>query len=158
MNMNLLNAEDTLPDIPSELIRVALSDLEKCELDDRYVIDMKCWHSPNYQYSSKQRPMKCHVCLSGAIMAKQYNLNNNDYYSPAFLPKAYRKLMAIDSFCNGYVLAGLLDLGYKQKDLESNIGNLKSLDNVNIIPYNEDQSKFKEQMNELADFLEENGY
>ena len=52
-----------LPDKPSELIRLALADLRKCEADPRYLIDMAQWHRP---VTSEL----CHVCLAGAVMAR----------------------------------------------------------------------------------------
>jgi hypothetical protein len=51
-----------LPDKLSELIRVAVKDLEACRADPAYVIDMFDWHLP--------RGGVCHVCLAGAVFAK----------------------------------------------------------------------------------------
>ena len=59
-----MSAVATLPDKPSELIRLALSDLEKCEGDSRYEVDMNEWHVPT------QKGHVCYVCLAGSVMAK----------------------------------------------------------------------------------------
>ena len=52
----------TLPNKTSELIRLAVSDLEKCEKDKSYEINMCAWHTENYD--------SCAVCLAGSVMAK----------------------------------------------------------------------------------------
>lgn len=35
-----------LPDKPSELIRLAIKDLETCEASEKYAIFMGAWHEP----------------------------------------------------------------------------------------------------------------
>jgi hypothetical protein len=62
--MTMEKKERTLPDKPSELILIALKDLESCIEDDRYVIDMGEWHG------RQTNAEKCSVCLAGAVMAK----------------------------------------------------------------------------------------
>ena len=53
---------DTLPDKLSDLLELALDDLETTEKDPRYMIDMGEWHTPTNG--------KCMVCLAGAVMAQ----------------------------------------------------------------------------------------
>ena len=57
----------TMPDLPSEGIRVCIKDLEMIEKDDRYEVTMEEWHMP---YESDG---KCDVCLGGARLARYYN-------------------------------------------------------------------------------------
>ena len=53
----------TLPDKPSELIRVALADLRKVEaMPETYRVDMNRWHHP--------MGGKCSVCLAGSVIAQ----------------------------------------------------------------------------------------
>lgn len=51
-----------LPKKLSDLIEVALADLDACESDERYEINMHVWHDVKGD--------KCSVCLAGAVMAK----------------------------------------------------------------------------------------
>jgi len=94
-----------LPDKPSELLYLALSDFEKVEKDPRYVVDMRRWHNP----ISGQ----CHVCLAGSILAKTMK-----YPVDRFVPQVLygkdildNKLMAIDCFRRGDFSGGLDWLG-----------------------------------------------
>lgn len=67
------NTSNTLPDKPSELLRLALADLRKAEKDPRYAIDMDTWHDPFYDVEAKvhtdEPTAVCQVCLAGAVMA-----------------------------------------------------------------------------------------
>lgn len=52
---------------PSELIRIAVKDLEQVEADkENYRVDMGAWH----RRLPKQK--KCMVCFAGAVMAMEY--------------------------------------------------------------------------------------
>jgi len=58
----------TLPDKPSELIRLAVEDFTKCEAAcDKFEIDMA-----EYCHTVDG---KCHVCLAGAVMAQTLGCN-----------------------------------------------------------------------------------
>lgn len=62
----------TIPQVPdklSDLIQLALDDIDKCQKDERYVINMGTWHS--------LWDGKCHVCLAGAVMAQTHELPLN---------------------------------------------------------------------------------
>jgi hypothetical protein len=58
---------DTLPNVLSDCIEIALQDLAKAEASDKYVVDMGTWHRPTDDG-------KCQVCLAGSIMA--FTINN----------------------------------------------------------------------------------
>ena len=51
---------------PSQLLRLALSDIEKVSKDGRYDIDMNSWH--RYEHEGEI----CFVCLAGAVIAKSF--------------------------------------------------------------------------------------
>jgi len=53
-----------LPDKYSDLIELAIKDIQLCKKDKRYKIDMSLWHF----YNPAQRV--CFVCLSGSMLAK----------------------------------------------------------------------------------------
>ena len=58
---------NVLPDSLSDLLEVGLRDLELCEQDDRYRVDiyMDNWHIPRDGY--------CYVDLAGCVMAQTLN-------------------------------------------------------------------------------------
>ena len=83
-----------LPDRPSELLKLAMTDLELVEKDKRYVIDMNTWHSP---YNDK-----CAVCMAGAVMAKELELPVHiDSHPVHFQYDLMRKFNAINYFRTG---------------------------------------------------------
>lgn len=95
----------TLPDTPSELLLIALKDLESVENNESYIVDMGTWHSPTLRDNNV-----CHVCLGGAVIAGTLKID------PSFLlyvdsfenhPDIVKKLLALDSFKEGHVDAGL---------------------------------------------------
>ena len=63
-----------LPNKPSELIRLALSDLEECEQDPKYAVDMGSWHRPV--------GAQCLVCLAGSVMAKTMKVPQHNFETP----------------------------------------------------------------------------
>lgn len=58
---------------PSQLIRVALADLEQVEASDKYKVNMEVWHVPNG---------KCSVCLGGAVLAMTYAMSPKKHLNP----------------------------------------------------------------------------
>lgn len=53
-----------LPDKLSARIRVAITDVKKCEADPAYELDMSEWHRP-FGFGAM-----CRVCLAGSVMAQ----------------------------------------------------------------------------------------
>lgn len=93
-----------LPDKLSELIYIALEDLEKIEADPRYIIDMGTWHMPNG---------KCAVCAAGAVMAKRLGADPTAHISPSrFDDDTEAKLDAIDLLRCGYLDDAADQLGF----------------------------------------------
>lgn len=107
-----------LPDKPSELLILAMTDLEACENDPNYRINMDHWC--NYEDTNNGRV--CEVCLAGAFLAKstkylpmQPNVTNvtasyRDHMLEANgkIPvKIKDKMSAIDEFRCGYLVNGL---------------------------------------------------
>lgn len=95
-----------LPDKPSDLIELALTDLEKCESDPYYEIDMGSWHHPE--------DGKCLVCLAGAVMAQSLGDNPKKVSSLARWrvrdEVTARKLSALDYFRSGGIAGGLREM------------------------------------------------
>lgn len=132
---------NVLPDKPSELIRVALGDLEKVEQDPRYKIEMGSWVRAKNDGS-------CAVCLAGATLVKTMNLPMGVSIKPhTTIYPIRRKLFALDHFRLGYISNGLSHMGYKKPLIVKR----------NHVHYAKDPVQFKQQMNQLANDLEAAG-
>lgn len=55
-----------LPDKKSELLRLAVRNLEEVEsMPDVYKVNMDAWHYPRLDFDDK-----CHVCVAGSVIAR----------------------------------------------------------------------------------------
>lgn len=128
--------EDLLPDLPSELLEVALRDLEAVEQDDRYVVEMWDLHKP--------RDGKCYVCLAGATLGKSYNLGFSEDVLISELPERLsNKILCIDAFRRGNITSGV---EYLSKPRFANVDIAKKIKKAAIdkyIPYHLSPSTFK---------------
>lgn len=143
---------NTLPDKPSELIRVAIRDLEAVEkLPEVYEIDMKSWHEPGRGYS----PTTCAVCLAGAVMAQTLGANPREFRYPTDYAREIRiqaKLRALNMFREGEISNGLYEFGYDYP--MTNIFNCR----LCALDYDSRQPEvFKQQMLSRAEMLEREG-
>jgi hypothetical protein len=59
-----------LPDKLSDGLILALQDLEKCEQDKNYVIEMSAWHRLINDPTVNDGGTTCEVCLAGVVMAQ----------------------------------------------------------------------------------------
>lgn len=103
---------NTLPDKPSELIRLALSDLKKCEEDDRYGINMGVWMKVTGDG-------ECLVCLAGSVMAQTLNTPwpSETAYLRSVSPcevAGHEKLVALNRFRAGEIYSGLRVMGINE--------------------------------------------
>ena len=146
----------TLPDKPSELIRVAIADLEKCEQDPRYVIEMSVWHEDatvvRTDADEQGKPDAiCAVCLAGAVMAKSLGTKPDGRATPSMVVdgEADRgRLLALDSLRVGDMVGAMLSLGLDEPEDTS----VRS-----VAAYHDDSIRFKSDMRRLADDLERAG-
>lgn len=135
----------SLPDKPSELILLALEDLEKTEKDGRYRIDMRVYHA------LMDPGMVCSVCLAGAVIAQRLAPDCDDLIlTPLdFGGVNERKLEALNEFRMGSVEDGLLSMCCADTDVEFH--------DRFIVPYEDDPAAFKSDMRELARELSDRG-
>ena len=135
-----------LPNKPSELILVALHDLELCEADKNYKIDMGDWHAHNISNN------KCYVCLAGAVMAKNLDVDKAKYiHDPDDLGYELGKVLdAIDALRCGRVHSAFHSLDLKPK--------LGERFNRKMSYYSKGANQFKLDMTMLAFDLWEAGY
>jgi hypothetical protein len=141
----------TLPDKPSDLLELALHDLELCEADGRYEIRMLLWHAP-----LDDRP-GCMVCLAGAVLSQTCKAPMNiQIWVPSMangtdIPERIaNQLTAIDALRTGRVdeAFGLLGL--------SGCGG--EVFERHTTPYNMDPQGFKDDLRELIADLRKGGY
>jgi hypothetical protein len=139
---------DTLPDKPSELILLALEDLEKTEKDYRYKIDMDVYHD-----RLVGNGMICSVCLAGAVMAQRLSPDNTDRcLMPGYFNTKIRdKLYALNSFRQGEIYSGLYEMNksFSRDDVDQ-------IDAF-VTPYELDPGEFKSDMRRLAQELSDIG-
>ena len=131
---------NTLPDLPSALIRAALLDLRACEADPLYSIYMYDWHTP--------RMNVCYVCLAGAVMAKSLQADVGVHTLPCnYGPDLNDKLNALNELRVGDVSLAMDTLEiypYAVRDRE-------------ITEYIDNPIGFHAEMNALADDLQKEG-
>lgn len=125
---------------PSNLIKLALKDLRKCEKDPRYVVNMNAWHWPN-------RKRKCEICLAGAIMSQTKGCPIKQDTTPVDFGKVWEeRFEAVDCFRIGEIRYGLSWLGIDRE-----------FDDITVPAYEEDRDGFYEAMKEIITLLKENG-
>ena len=148
---------NTLPDVPSELILLALHDLELCEKDPRYSIEMSEWHNPAYQNSvvgtlnMRLNFEVCAVCLAGSVMAKTLNTAIDERRYPQNFNEE-KKFWALEHFRSGELSEGLDALGIVADDYPVNY----DISGV-MCDYEDGPEKFKSQMKAIATELKECG-
>lgn len=108
-----------LPDKPSELILLALDDLQKA-IKEGCGVDMSGWHSVvNLESESLDKygrvchtgkTKKCFVCLAGAVMRRVVP-DTQIMYVEGFPKSVANKLWALDQFRSGRVCEGLKYMG-----------------------------------------------
>jgi len=148
-----------LPNKLSKLIEVAMEDLQSCEVDDKYIIHMDlAWHQPIMQSDDIQR---CEVCFAGGVMAKTGKAKLLDNLMPSdFNLSSYDKLGALDSLRSGHFTSALSSMGIyptEAQTLKDNAEEDGALPDY-WIAYDENPTKFKEQMTVLAGYLAAEGY
>lgn len=94
----------------SAVIRAALDDLAKVEVDPAYRVDMSAWHEPIEG--------QCHVCLAGAVMAVTMGLRTecpivDPHVDADALPAdgVADRLMALDAVMRGRITDALIWAG-----------------------------------------------
>jgi len=146
-----------LPNLPSELIRVAVKDMELCEDDPDYRIDMGVWHQPIDEYNEF-----CSVCFAGSVMSKTLKIGPHEYAEPylgehcnnkLWSNKEADKFRALERFRRGEIhFAVELVVGGTHSDpfvLPTYIEDIQA--------YRLEPDVFKLQMLAIADELEECG-
>lgn len=131
-----------LPDKLSELILVALSDLEKCEDSHRYEIDMNFWHDPDGEV--------CRVCFAGVVMAQTKNASVYQQLGPSSFGDDYDRLRSLN-----YVRCGEVDRAvniFHGKLMYTYFGDMP------VTSYYQSPDRFKHDMRRIAGMLKQEDY
>jgi len=149
------DVEDTLPNKPSELIRVALRDLEYVEKSPQYLVDMGTWFS-----SAIPGGRPCAVCLAGSVVVRSLLKESPTRLEEEFigpLDFAYPisgKLYALDAFRRGCIHEGLARFyGYTEIDLGRIIDLTGIPERLVIEPYHISSQKFHKDLQLTAECL-----
>ena len=118
-----------LPDVPSELLALALDDLEAVNADPLYEIDMWIWHIPRGYNHEKHTYTYCAVCFAGAVMAKTLNVPyDQSAMNDQFDKDTNNKLVGINSFRSNNVARAVREITNNYaasptlNDLEKTVG------------------------------------
>lgn len=145
----------------STVINLAMNDLELCEIDPKYKIDMTVWHIPNSH---------CTVCLAGSLMAKSLNIDKELNRDPDNIDLSFEdreKLKSLDYFRRGQVIRGFYQFYNLGSDFDSNYStDMNKLPKMIIelhretfiTSYENSPATFKRDMRVLADNFYGLGY
>lgn len=140
-----------LPDLPSELLRLALSDLRKCEQNPTFRIDMGVWLLPAGVNTLEGRYYdQCSVCLAGSVIAQTLG-------HPLCLsggPSDWRLDTARKLFALNYFRIGSITAAY-QRLPRIKPANMPSY--VSVCRYDVNRDQFHKDMDELVHLLETHG-
>lgn len=140
----------TLPNLPSDLIIVAMGDLVAAEMSNKYIIKMGVWHDADDEDISNA----CAVCLAGSVMAMSLGAKLKETVSPYNfykIPGAKDKLLALNEFRIGSV-----EFSFDLMGIDGAPD--KVLRDREIALYENDPVEFKSDMLKMAAFLARNGY
>ena len=144
---------------PSQLIRVALNDLELCEADTRYRVYMGTWHEPFDRSDMYANRPGCFVCFAGSVMAQSLNTSFRDNCSPEVFSRPISiRLRVLNLLRLGDIEYALSIFSEGDKIYHPDYHFDSPIKDREIAPYTSDSRLFKVDMLRLADDLEDVGY
>ena len=158
-----LKGGKTLPDKMSDLIFLALHDLELVEKSPKHHVNMDYWHTP-FDEAEDLEPEEavgldaevCLVCFAGAVMSQTLGFDHEADVEPCHMrnvkedPEQKGKLLALDYLRSGSVWSAFIRLNL---DAPEKYHELRD-----ITPYKANPKEFKKQMLDLAYELKEDGF
>lgn len=135
-----------LPDKLSELIRVALDDLEQVEHDPNYRVDMNDWIRYN------KTDDVCEVCFAGATMVKTLKLDHTVQFG-LLSPDTMRKMESLDWVRCGSVRTAV----QRFMDIPFSDYAYYQIEHVSVVDYDLHPDIWRIQMHVIANYLERNG-
>ena len=162
-------SEEFNTEVASIMVRQALEDLEATENKEYFEIDMNNWvyHEDRYEDEVEDNyfgPVKlefnriCKVCFAGSVMSNRFKVLKNDATPYDLDHRTTNCLLSLDKL-RRYRYDLFLVRCYPTKT-EEEIGLI--VDELNLLDltkvfYEENAQQFKENMNKIADKLEELG-
>ena len=129
-----------LPNKPSDLIDLAMFDLEQIEKDRRYRVEMSKWHESTVIGGEEI----CEVCLAGSVMANSLGaIHGREACPQDYDEETAMALDALDCFRLGNVKEGVKWLGIAPSRVEDMV----------ITRYERDRRQFRDDMDILANAL-----
>jgi len=131
-----------LPEKLSDLIELALADLEKVEKNWRYKVNMSKWHRPIW--NKWYLPNMCEVCFAGAVMAGTLGVDINENIDVrGFNDYIHYRLRALDSLRVGDVEGALEYLRMRQPPVGT----------IDVTPYEESPLLFRKDLEKIVVYL-----
>lgn len=146
---------NNLPDKMSDLIELALMDLEAVENNPQYSVNMGFWHEPRFDTGMG---VFCAVCFAGAVMANTLKADvNMDAFPGRFDKETETKLLSLDDLRRGEVWNAVDD--WKTRGLLPRDTVLPSeIQYFDIARYSDNPVDFKQDMANMALALREHGF
>lgn len=132
-----------LPDKLSDLIDLAVTDLEVIEKNPRYKVDMSRFHTGGDP---------CLVCFAGAIMANTFGVSCKEQAHPWEFPEHTENRLYTLNYIRDYRINDAI------KFFHGTPCDKSYMENLNSILYNESAKQFKSNMREIAKRLRNDGY
>ena len=140
-------APRVLPNLLSNLIEVAVTDLEKVEKSRRYSIEMSVWHEPDPDTGH------CDVCLAGSVIAFTLKEDHTKrVVSSSFDDATKNKLNALD-----YARCGAIDQALYVLKGEGALWAPATGGWPSVPSYSDGHDAFKAALREVATTLRERG-
>lgn len=110
-----------LPNKPSDLLRLSVSDCKKVEKMKTRKLNMNTWHVPDIR--------GCQVCMAGAVMDRTLKLDPKLEQSPYDCGDNYYRLLAINNLRVGDIYSAFSCLNYQHRYFKNsyNLADIGSL-------------------------------
>jgi len=161
-------SEEFNTEVASIMIRQALEDLEATENKEYFEVDMGNWVSVQNKYLAESAPLKlgpletevtrvCRVCFAGSVMSNRLTNTPKDMEPHDFDDTTRDCLFALDGL-RSYRYYTFVNVFHQNghefaKKVSKELGQL----DLDRVTYEENAQQFKENMNKIADKLEELG-
>jgi len=138
-----------LPNKIGDLIRLAVKDLEACEANPAYDIEMGEWHT----YIAVDDV--CLVCLAGSVMAQSLPANRTTYMSPSCFPDEIRNKLGFLNFCRSLSSDNPEVIHYLRHNTFKNYDKLVESEKFDApVSYDVNPDQFKASLLALADLMD----
>ena len=148
-----------LPQKLSDILELALEDLNQVERDPNYYVSMGVWHTPStVGFGDKEREV-CMVCLAGSLLAKSVKIPLQITYTEMDTDRYVQNNMrAIDNARVGDFQNALYSMGVSAENVSKFEKKFYSQIKTPLVEYERDSKEFKKNMKEAIEFLREEGY